>query len=812
MSFRALIPTVFLSSAAVIAWQIALMRLLVISGYYHFSFLVISCALLGFGVGGVVLTAFGRRIRRRAPDALRVLLVSFAVSIPMSLSVGGMLPVQVYFPPMTAVSALALWGVFWLVHLVPFLLAGTLIGLALTVERQRAARVYASSLAGSAVGALGIMLLLSFVIPSRLPVIVAVLPLLGGVFLCRDERGTSSWFVGILVSLGAVLGGLLLLPPEKVFPPDVDQYKGLAYARQLEREHKAREVRTVTGVRSTVSLFDSDLFHTLLAFRAATAPPRMQMLFQNGFQSGALPLISSTEQAAFLGSTLSAMPYRLTRPERVLILGESGTLYAWTALTFGAEQVVLVQPDAAVVEIVSEHPTGIAEHDGVTIIRAEPRAFLDTTNAKFDVIHLASLEGFSPGSGGIGSLKESYLATTEGFQRCFEALTPNGIACVTRGIQEPLRDNLKIAATWTHALEHHGIESPSRHIIAARDELSLCTLVRKTHWDPDSVHRFRDICSEQSLDPERHPAINPEDTNTTHILPGPENSPVSWYHYGLRKIFSEDREQFYRDWICYIRPARDDSPFFHDFFKWSSVEPLREAFGPLWPARSEMGYLLLLAACVWTSILGIVCLAVPTAIHAVRRSGPNARTSLIVILYFGCLGIAFMFVEMGLIQLFTRFLGDPVQSAALVLGGLLLFAGLGSMLQPRLSRSLPQRNAVICGAISTLIIVFALIAPSLFRLAGMLPVSLKLIASLMLIFPPALLMGCPFPWGLSALGRETADVTVPVGWAANGFASVVSASLAVLLAMEIGFTALLAVAGGLYIAAGAVSYVLARES
>ena len=60
---KRLLPTVFVVSAAVIGWQLALMRCLLISRYHHFSFLVISCALLGFGGGGVLLCPSEKMVR-----------------------------------------------------------------------------------------------------------------------------------------------------------------------------------------------------------------------------------------------------------------------------------------------------------------------------------------------------------------------------------------------------------------------------------------------------------------------------------------------------------------------------------------------------------------------------------------------------------------------------------------------------------------------------------------------------------------------------------------------------------------------------
>ena len=60
-------------------------------------------------------------------------------------------------------------------------------------------------------------------------------------------------------------------------------------------------------------------------------------------------------------------------------------------------------------------------------------------------------------------------------------------------------------------------------------------------------------------------------------------------------------------------------------------------------------------------------------------------------------------------------------------------------------------------------------------------------------------MGLPFPLGLARVSA-CAPGLVPWAWGINGCASVVAAVMASLLAMHIGFTALLALALGFYTA------------
>ena len=69
--------------------------------------------------------------------------------------------------------------------------------------------------------------------------------------------------------------------------------------------------------------------------------------------------------------------------------------------------------------------------------------------------------------------------------------------------------------------------------------------------------------------------------------------------------------------------------------------------------------------------------------------------------------------------------------------------------------------------------------------------------TLVLVAIPAYFMGMPFPLGIKLLD-ESDKSQVPWAWGVNGCVSVISTTLAAIVAVEIGFTAVLLLAGAAY--------------
>ena len=149
----------------------------------------------------------------------------------------------------------------------------------------------------------------------------------------------------------------------------------------------------------------------------------------------------------------------------------------------------------------------------------------------------------------------------------------------------------------------------------------------------------------------------------------------------------------------------------------------------------------------------------------------------------------------------------PLRTAAVVLSGFLVFAGFGNEYSDRLVQRAKQSKispvSIVVAGISVFTILYVALLPTLFQQLMGLADSIKIVLSIILIAPLAFCMGMPFPLGLARVSREV-PALVPWAWGINGCASVVSAVLATLLAIEFGFTAVVALAVALYLLAALV--------
>ena len=176
--------------------------------------------------------------------------------------------------------------------------------------------------------------------------------------------------------------------------------------------------------------------------------------------------------------------------------------------------------------------------------------------------------------------------------------------------------------------------------------------------------------------------------------------------------------------------------------------------------------------------------------------------------YFPALGLGFLFIEIFLIEKASLWLNDRTTGFALVLTGMLVFSGLGSMTADRLEARAAASSCagcvvIVAGAVSHW---RACSRPSWRR--STCPGSPAPRWCWPSLAPVSLALGLPFPLGLARTGTGG---MLPWAWGLNGAFSVVATPLANLIAREAGFSRVLLCAAMLYVVA-LVAFPATRKS
>lgn len=267
--------------------------------------------------------------------------------------------------------------------------------------------------------------------------------------------------------------------------------------------------------------------------------------------------------------------------------------------------------------------------------------------------------------------------------------------------------------------------------------------------------------------------------------------------YTVLRAPPPEREAYVRDYIYDITPCTDDKPFFFDYFRFSKLlDTLGGEVEEAWLPDFPVGHTVLVISIIQIVILAFILIILP--VLRLKREGVRSPHRFRVFLYFSSLGVGFMFVEIGLMQKLVLYLGNPVYSLSVVLGGILVASGLGALSTTRIERADRRTlNRVLLWIVLLIGMNAAAVNWLLPPLLG-LPIAARIAVALALVTPTGFMLGRAFPLGIRILEARS-PVLIPWGWAINGFLSVLSSLLTIVAAMSLGFTWVLAIAAGVYV-------------
>jgi SAM-dependent methyltransferase len=267
---------------------------------------------------------------------------------------------------------------------------------------------------------------------------------------------------------------------------------------------------------------------------------------------------------------------------------------------------------------------------------------------------------------------------------------------------------------------------------------------------------------------------------------------LAWHHLvhgGFDKIAE--------DYVFDTRELTNHQPYFAAYIK---VKDLLRFTDRLELVQDEWGYLLLWAtlAIAGAAALTLVMLPVVFGWRTIFSRYPGKFG---VIVYFMCLGLGYIVVEVGLISHFILALSNATVSASVLITGMLVFSGLGSFVSERFLDRARSIMPLIFLAIGIILIAYGYLLDPVLDVIGTLPYVVRILCCLLIVFPPAFLMGFPMPTGMTMLSRLGKDHMFLWAWGINGCFSVIGAALVPIVSTSFGLPMVLVVGGCAYLLA-----------
>ena len=822
--------TVGLIAGAIIAYQIAIMRVFSIGTWAHFGSVVISIAMLGFGVMSAVMCIATGLFRRRWALMVKLALLAFG---PLMV-IGNTAAQAVGFNPIALISdpqqKYKLFQLF-LFYFVPFLPGALFLGLAFLKGQRKFTRVYFADLVGS--GLCGIVFLIAtfFVAPDW----IIMIPL-------------TMWLAGVLIWYGAagdrvaVLAALVLTAfsvglTARYTQIEVNEFKGVSYARKFP---DSKVIYSRYGPFGFLETYSSSYFHFApgLSDNAALNLPEMPKNAYLGMyidSDGPIGIIKKLrrEQAAYFEYLPMYLPYVLKKNPEVFVVQLGGGISTKVALHAGAKRVTVAEGNPTIlralrdVELIKRLTGDPLGDKRVSVIPFDGRLYVAGLRKRFDVIDLSLADSTGLSSPGGFTIREKYNYTRETMRSYMAALKPSGILSITLWNKEdPPKSVPKLFATvLAAAAAEHGGRIADKFFITHVYLSTVTVLYKRDGFGAADIAKMSEYNEDMSFVPLYYPGIKYDAARGDAVFQGyrasyigtpaklgqgqkpPDLSATNLYrlmlHHMIAGRFASVRDKYVFD----TRPLTADRPYFAAYIK---VLEIPYFLNQLDAVSDEWGYLLLWATLIVAAIFGIILILIPL-VWGWRTIFASQPGKLGTMAYFMCLGIGYIIVEVGLISKFTIALGNPTVSASVLITGMLLFSGIGSLIAGRFVDDCRRVMPRIFVGIGALLVLGAMFYDPILGAIGQWPYWTRILACLLLLAPPAFLMGFPFPTAMTMLSRLGKERFFIWAWGINGSFSVMGAVSVPIVAVLFGQSVVILAAAGLYLLALPAFFAVIRE-
>lgn len=744
-------------SFAFLTFEITLTRIFSVTYSHHYTFLAVSLAMLGLGLGGFFSQVILSRRRISSSQRVEDIFLGLAsISLLFSLFVFFSIIITVTSPQNIFSDSFLLFF--------PFFVAGIFLAEIYKNFARLSNIIYFADLVGAALGCLSIVVFIGNFGAIKTVFIMSIVSSISSILLAFISGKRKIVFLTI--------GCFLLL----CF---CTQY--LTNYNLLNVPIGSEPVKVLHGFLSDVSLGAKIIDSRWSSFGRTDLVefedyPGYKVIFLDGSAGSAMVQFDGSfdkgSEAYEMRSSTAYYPFHFVNKDSALIIGPGGGVDIIMALMAGVKNIVAVEVNPDIVDIVTDYSDfngGIyTKYDNVDVLLDEGRSFLRRSTMKYDVIML-NLPVTRTAQGVSGySLSENYLFTIGSFRDYLNHLEDDGHLVVVA--HSDLEINKLVAITIEVLQEEENIQDVLAHIVITvnDDESPLPVFIlKKSAFTEDEIREMYRKSAELNFVPYYFPYTNPEELS-------PFMASLATGAFSLSELTSL---------LSYdIRPPTDDRPFFYKFKKGipsTFLQPLIGAF--ILSTFILISYIIARKRDIRSS------LARKSRKRAVRSSlTGKSKISLFTPYYFSSLGLGFMLIEISLLQKFMLFGGHPTYTISMILFSLLLSSGIGGLCSKKLQeKSLfsEYRPSLIIGSI---VILYIFVLTPIFKAFLIYSSIIRFFISFMLLFPLGFFMGTLFPFGIKILEiKSKGDIAWM--WCLNSTFSLLGSILAVVLGMSLGF-------------------------
>ena len=850
--------SVGLVAGSIIALQIGIMRVFSVGSWAHFGSLVVSLAMFGFGLTSAVMCVGKSWFERHWIGSVKGALLAFGPLMVVCNLAAQQVPFNAIFLISDPVQKWRLFANFVL-YFLPFLAGALYLGVIFLKAKKTFSRVYFADLVGSGLCGLTVLLAMYAWRPDDLIMAPLLLWLAGGILwfvALGDRRGTMAIVVVAILSAAAHHFAPQVLGIPKLA---VSDYKGVSYARKFPDAQRVYERASPFGY---IEVYASSYLH-FAPGQSDNAAFNLEKMPSNAYlglyidSEGPAGIIKDlpAEQTAYFKYLPMYYPYLLKKDPKTFVVQFGGGISTAVALKSGSSQVTVAEGNPALLSAFREDKflrdfTGdILNNPKVNVIDYDGRLYVAHTKNRYDVIDLSLADSAGLSSPGGFSIVEKYSYTREAMSAYMRALTPGGVLSVTLwNKEEPPKSVLKLYATMAAAARDiDGGKDIAEKFYVVSSYLSTATVLYKrdgftaaeiellnAHTKAMSfdviyypglkvdtadlkqiLSDYRDqfFFAGHATDPtapaETEPNDKPPPGATTEGAPGateakadgPPPAPVvpatvlgrlAW-HYLINGGWQQVADEYVFD----TRILTNHQPYFAAYIK---VPDLLKFTDRLELVQDEWGYLLLWATLGIATVFALTLVLFPV-IFGWRTIFSRYPGKAGTMLYFLCLGLGYIIVEVGMISHFILALSNATVSASVLITGMLVFSGIGSFFSERYLDRARSFMPKVFLAIFAILATYAFTIDYALDWIGTLPYALRILLCLLIVFPPAFLMGFPMPTAMTLLGRLGKDHMFLWAWGINGCFSVIGAALVPIVATSFGLPAVVLVGAFAYLIA-----------